>query len=104
MTLAASVLDLAVGYYLWRSFGYPLDIVLLAAAKGVHAVVAAVPFTPGATGVPYFSAAVLLREIGGVPEAALAAGIGLIIAATAFVFWTSFGLAMLDLRRKARRN
>jgi hypothetical protein len=102
LTLLASFLDLAVGYFLWVCLGYPLDFLILAAAKGLHAVVSAIPLTPGATGVPYFSTAMLFHEIGGVPEGVLATGIGLSIAATAFVFWTSFGLAMLTVVGPAR--
>jgi hypothetical protein len=67
--------------------------------KGLHAITAAVPFTPNATGVPYLAAAVLLHEIGGIPSDKLAASIALAVALTNVVFWLSAAIAATAFRR-----
>jgi len=100
LTLIACLLDLLVAYLLLGSFGYPLGFYLLAAGKCLHALVAALPVTPNATGVPFFTTAVLFHEVAGVPEGVLAAVIGLSIVITNLVFWSSFGLGALDMRRR----
>ena len=96
VTLAAGAIDLAVGYSLYMAFGFSVPFAVLAAAKGLHAVTSAIPITPNATGIPYFAAAALLHEVGGVSPGALAASVGISVIASQLVLWTSFALAALD--------
>jgi len=96
MTIAAGAIDLAVGYALYQAFGFAVPIAVLAAAKGLHAVTSAIPITPNATGIPYFAAAALLHEAGGVSSGALAAAVGISVIASQLVLWSSFALAAFD--------
>ncbi len=96
VTIAAGVIDVAAGYYLFSAFGATLPFALLAAAKGLHAVTSAIPITPNATGLPYLAAAALLHEVGGVSSGALAAAVGVSVIAGQLVLWSSFALAALD--------
>ncbi len=96
VTLVAGVIDLAVGYSLYLAFGFAVPFAVLAAAKGLHAVTSAIPITPNATGIPYFAAAALLHEVGGVSPGALAASVGISVIASQLVLWSSFALAALD--------
>ncbi|MCC6489015.1 MAG: flippase-like domain-containing protein [Candidatus Hydrogenedentes bacterium] len=98
LTVAAGCLDVWAGVLLYQAFHSEVTFTLMAAAKGVHAVASAIPFTPNATGVPYFATAVLIHEVGGVPSDVLAAAIALSVVATTLVFWLSFGLGILDVR------
>jgi uncharacterized protein (TIRG00374 family) len=96
VTIAAGAIDLAVGYCLYWAFGAAVPLAVLAAAKGLHAVTSAIPITPNATGVPYFAAAALLHEVGGVPTPALAASVGIGVVSSQLILWSSFALAALD--------
>jgi len=96
VTIATGLIDLAVGYSLYVAFGFAVPIAVLAAAKGLHAVTSAIPITPNATGIPYFAAAALLHEVGGVEPGALAASVGISVIASQLVLWSSFGLAAFD--------
>jgi len=90
MTFLATALDIVVGMLLYRSFGYTLSFMLLAAVQCAHALASAFPFTPNATGVPYLVAAGLLFEVAGVPADVLGASVGVSIAITNAVFWGAF--------------
>lgn len=96
VTIAAGAIDVVVGYALFLAFGFALPIALLAAAKGLHAVTSAIPITPNATGIPYFAAAALLHEVGGVSPGVLTATVGISVIAGQLVLWSSFALAALD--------
>lgn len=96
VTIAAGAIDVVVGYVLFLAFGFALPLALLAAAKGLHAVTSAIPITPNATGIPYFAAAALLHEAGGVLPGALTATVGISVIASQLVLWSSFSLAALD--------
>ncbi|MBN2308276.1 MAG: flippase-like domain-containing protein [Candidatus Hydrogenedentes bacterium] len=100
MTLAAGCLDVCVGMLTYASFGHPLRFAVMAGAKCVHAIACAVPFTPNATGVPFFTSGLFLNQVGAVPASVIAAAIGVNLALVNTVFWTSAGLASLDLRRR----
>ena len=100
ITLVACLMDIAIGYYLWGSLGFPLGFLVLAATKCLHGIVSSLPFAPNATGVPYIAAGWFLYELGGVTPEALGAGIGISVAISMIVFWGSFGVAMMDLPQR----
>lgn len=104
ITLIAGISDVWAGILLIKAFGYAVSFALVAAVKGLHAVTSAVPITPNATGVPYFAAAVLLHEVGGVPSNILAAAIALSVAITNVIFWLSAASAASSIRGGALAN
>lgn len=99
MTFLATALDIVVSMLLYRSFGYTLTFMLLAAVQCAHALASAFPFTPNATGVPYLVAAGLLFEVAGVPMDVLGASVGVSIAVTNVVFWGAFVFGIRGLKR-----
>lgn len=99
-SFACTCLDVVVGMLLLRSFGFSLSFTLLAVVQCAHGVASAMPFLPNATGGPYLVAAGLLYQFGGVGPDILAAAIGLNVAASNVLFWTSFVLGSLSLRER----
>jgi len=104
LTLMATTLDLAAGLFLYLSFGHLVLFSLLATAQCAHGLASAVPFLPNATGVPYLAAAGLLYQFGGVPEGALAAAVGVNLAVSNIVFWTSFGIGATAFRSSRAKD
>lgn len=97
LTVFATCVDIAVGKILYLCFGWPVPFALLAVVQCSHALASAFPFTPNATGVPYLVAAGILYEMAGLPREVLAASVGLGVAGTMVVFWTSFLFGVRDL-------
>jgi hypothetical protein len=100
MTVVAACMDVAAGVVIYAGFSYSLRPALLATAKCVHALAAAVPITPNATGVPFMASGALLIKVGGVPPPVVVSAVGAGVALTNFVFWTSAGLGVLSFRRR----
>lgn len=100
MTVLATALDIVVGMLLYRSFGYTISFMLLAAVQCAHALASAFPLTPNATGVPYLVAAGLLFEVAGVPAGVLGASVGVSLAVTNAVFWGAFLIGIGNLKRE----
>lgn len=103
MTVLTTYLDLAAGILLLFAFGQVITFALAATVQCAYALTSAVPITPGATGVPYIPAAVLLRKFGRVPYEVFVAGIGLRVVTSNLLFWGSF-LASLGFAAGARRD
>jgi len=104
ITVLATCGDLVFVILLWGALGYQVGFALFAVIQCAHGITSILPFAPNATGIPYLVVASLLYEFAGVPEAALAAGMGLTVAIGGVVFWTSFGLGVLSLRRGPGRS
>jgi len=99
-SFVCTCLDVIVGMLLLRSFGFSLSFTLLAVVQCAHGVASAMPFLPNATGGPYLVASGLLYQFGGVSVDVLAAAIGLNVAASNVLFWSSFVLGSLSLHRR----
>ncbi len=91
-TLGLTFTDMLAATFLFRGFGYPIEWPLMAAARCAHAIVAALPFAPDASGLPYLTQAALLHREASVPPATLAAALALEMAILYGIFWVSFGL------------
>ncbi len=98
LTALCTCLDLVTAILLYLSFGYRVSFAVLATVQCAHGIASAVPFLPNATGVPYLVAAGLLHQLAGVPEAVLAAGVGVSLSLSNILLWTSFGLVAAKLR------
>ena len=94
LTIAASLLDLVLGFVLFLSFGLTVGLAVLALAQLVHALTSTIPLAPNATGIPYAAAAVVLVEVAGVPLEIMAAVIGVRILLASGVFWACFLFAV----------
>jgi len=101
ITVLATCGDLVFVILLWGALGYQVGFALLAVAQCAHGITSVLPFAPNATGIPYLVVASLLYEFAGVPEAVLAAGMGLSIAITGVIFWTSFLFGARDLKSRS---
>lgn len=99
ITIAAGFLELTGGVLLYRSFGQSITVFMAAAGKCANGLVGAVPFTPAPTGIPHMATGVVLHELGGVPVDVLAAAVALHVVAVTLLFWSSFAVGMLFLRR-----
>lgn len=77
LTAVAKGTDIYAVMLLCRAFGYDASFLLVAAARCAHALVAAIPATPDATGVPFVAAAWLLHEYAGIPFPVLTAALAL---------------------------
>jgi hypothetical protein len=104
LTIVAGCTDVWGGMLLYGALGYPISFDVSAASKGVHAIVSAVPFTPNATGVPYFATAALIHEAGHVPTPALAAGVAIGVLFTNLIFWGSLGIGAADFRKRNAKD
>ncbi|GMW02305.1 MAG: hypothetical protein AMXMBFR84_34410 [Candidatus Hydrogenedentota bacterium] len=92
ITVLAGCCDVWAGKALFLAFDRNVPFAPLAAARGVHSIVATIPITPNSTGVPYVSAAAMVHELAGVPNDVLAVATTLSIAVTTCIFWGSFAV------------
>ncbi len=99
MTLAGTAIELAGNVLLYRSFGYGVSFPAAAAAKVAHGLVGAMPMTPSPTGMPHVATGLVINKAAGVPVDAVVAALTLQVVAVNIVFWLSFALGMLDLRK-----
>lgn len=99
LSAVALVCELIGALFLYKSFGYSVGIPAVAAARCANGLVGAFPITPAPTGMPHAAAGVVMHEAAGIPWDTLATALPLHMAATLCVFWTSFGVGMLDMRR-----
>ncbi len=100
MSLVATGMDLAIGYLLYLSFGFPVAFTVLALAQCVHALASVVPLTPNATGVPYIAAAALLHQIADVPVEVLTLAVGIRMLAVNAIFWPSVAFGLRSANEK----
>lgn len=99
MTVAGTLLELAGAVMLYRAFGYRVTLLMTAAAKCANSLVAAIPLTPGVTGVPQVATGYVMHEAAGIPADVLATALGLHLVVATAILWSSFGVGLLDLRR-----
>ncbi|NIA16673.1 MAG: flippase-like domain-containing protein, partial [Nitrospiraceae bacterium] len=99
ITLVATCNDILTAMLLYLCFGYKVSFAMLATVQCAHGIAAAVPFMPNASGVPYFAAAFLLHKLAGIPEAVLAASVGISVTMSNVLLWSCFGLTAGSLRR-----
>ncbi len=92
LTVLATAADVAKAVMLYRSLGYWVPFALLATVQCAHGIVSAIPFTPNATGVPYFVAAGIVHQLGGVPVEVVTVAVGVFFVSLNLVFWTLVGL------------
>jgi hypothetical protein len=93
LTAAAKVTDIYAVVLLCTAFGYDVSFLLVCAARCAHALVAAIPMTPDATGVPFVAAAWLLHEHAAVPYPVLTAALALELLIINAVLHASFVLS-----------
>ena len=99
ITLVGTCGDILTSMLLYRCFGFQVSFAVLATIQCAHGIASAVPFMPNASGVPYFAAAFLLHKLAGIPEAVLAASVGISVTMSNVVLWSCFGLTAGSLRR-----
>ena len=104
MTVCATLLELTGAIMLYRAFGYPVSLAMTASAKCANSLVAAIPVTPGATGVPQMATGYVMHEVAGIPLDVLATALGLHMIMVTVILWSSFGLGMLDMRRSPKAS
>jgi hypothetical protein len=97
LTALAMALELGGNILLYAAFGWTVPLAAIAMAKCAHGLVAAVPFTPSISGVPYLAVGVLLNQAVGVPSQTLAVAMAMKEALANIVFWSSFGVATVDM-------
>ena len=100
MSIIATGLDLAVGYLLYMSFGFPVTFAVLALAQCVHALASVVPITPNATGVPYIAAAAVLHQVADVPIEVLTLAVGIRMLSVNAIFWPSVAFGLRSSKKK----
>lgn len=103
-TVAAVTLELTANVLLFAAFGWAVPFAAVAMAKCAHGIIAAVPFTPSISGVPYVMTAVLLYQTVGVPYETLIVSLAAKEAFANVVFWTSFGGATLDIAGRSSKT
>jgi SAM-dependent methyltransferase/uncharacterized membrane protein YbhN (UPF0104 family) len=99
LTFAATLMDLTIGYILYRSFGFTVSFAVLALAQCVHAIVSTIPLTPNATGIPYVAAAAILHQEAGIPIDVLTLAILVRFSIVTVLFWPGVMMAIHSLRR-----
>jgi hypothetical protein len=95
LTLLTTGLDIFSGVLVYGAFGQHLSFALLAAAQCIHGVIAAIPFLPGLTGVPYAAVAAFLNQVAGVPLGVIAAVVTVYVLLGSTIFWGSLGVSAL---------
>lgn len=93
LTALAKVTDIYAVILLCAAFGYDASFLLVCAARCAHALVAAIPMTPDATGVPFVAAAWLLHEHAAIPYPVLTAALALELLLINVVLHLSFVLS-----------
>jgi len=93
LTALGKFTDLAAVSLLGAAFGYPVTLLLAAAARFAHALVSAIPLTPDISGVPFAAQGVLLHRFAGIPLATLAAALALEAVAIYALLYVSFIVA-----------
>jgi len=71
LTIAAKATDLLAVQAIALAFGYQVSFLLAALARCSHALVAALPLLPDASGIPFAAQGFLLNEFGSIPLAAV---------------------------------
>lgn len=99
LTLLAKCMDLALGWLLFRAFGFSIPFMALATGQCLHALVSAVPIAPNATGIPYLATAAFYYEIANIPPEILAVVIPVRVLCASLVFWPSVWLGIFVLGR-----
>jgi Lysylphosphatidylglycerol synthase TM region len=100
LTIAAGLLELTAGVFLYRSFGYSVNLAMTAVARSANGLAGALPFAPSVTGVPHLATGAVMHEVAGIPVDVLTTALALHLAAAHVLFWTSFGVGMMDLRKR----
>ncbi len=100
VTLAAKATDLYAVVLLCAAFGFDVSFLLTCAARCAHAIIAAAPVTPDATGVPFVAAAYVFHEYAAMPYATLTAAFALEVAVINLALCISFIAATPDLRHR----
>ncbi len=98
LTLAAKLTDLYAVVLLCAAFSHAVGFWVVCAARCAHALVAMLPLTPDATGVPFVAAAWWLHEYGGIPYPTLTVALGMEVAIINVMLWALTGVAALGLR------
>jgi hypothetical protein len=101
-TAIGKLTDIYAVVLLCAAFGYNVPFLLVCAARCAHALVAGIPVTPDATGVPYIAAAYLIHTHAGMPGEALTAALALEVAVINLLLWLSFLVGSFDLRHTAK--
>ena len=100
VTLVAKATDLYAVVMLCTAFGYDVSFLLACAARCAHALVAAAPVTPDATGVPFAAAAWVFHEYAAMPYETLTAAFALEVAVINIALALSFLAATPALRER----
>lgn len=104
VTLIAKATDLYAVVLLCAAFGFHVSFLLACAARCAHAIVAAAPITPDATGVPFVAAAYVFHEYAGMPGETLTAAFALEVAVINLALCISFLAATPDLRERPEKS
>jgi SAM-dependent methyltransferase/uncharacterized membrane protein YbhN (UPF0104 family) len=99
LTFCATLMDLTIGFILYKSFGFTVSFAVLALAQCVHAIVSTLPITPNATGIPYVAAAAILHQEAGIPIDVLTLAILVRFSIVTILFWPGVMMAVHSLRK-----
>ena len=92
ITIVTKVMDLVAIVLIFKAIQTSASFTLVATSKCALAIISSGP-TPTVTGLPHGMQAWLMHYSAGIPEDALAVGIGIEVAIVAATFWISFAIA-----------